>query len=70
MSDVVERIKLSWSARYVRIVQGARIADLTRPGHGDTFKEGYRSGYWDGVADTLDATKEKTKLSQGVSVLT
>ncbi len=70
MSDVVKRIKLSWSTRYLRIVEGARIADLTRPGHGDTYKEGYRSGYWDGVADALDATQEKTKLSAGVSVLT
>ena len=55
MRALMDAIGSTWSNRIARVVEGAKAAENRNPGMGRFFADGYRSGYWDGVNDTIRA---------------
>lgn len=58
MSVLVDTIKGMWAARITNVVVGSRASETKKPGTGSVFADGYRTGYWDGVNDAVNAAAQ------------
>lgn len=69
MRELMDAIGTAWTGRIARVVAGARNSESKVPGTGAAYAEGYRSGYWDGVNDTVRAAALSEGLLQPSSAM-
>jgi D-alanyl-D-alanine carboxypeptidase len=58
MRELMNAIGNAWAIRIARVVEGARASEAHSPGTGRAYADGYRTGYWDGVNDTVHAAAQ------------